>query len=64
MATRSPLHDLIQTRLGRDLSTYVGTRRKRGHTWREIASDLTSVTGVKVTYESLRRWYPDEAKSA
>jgi hypothetical protein len=46
------------------LSEFVFERRaKHGRSWRLIARDLYEQTGIDLTYETLRRWYPDDDES-
>jgi hypothetical protein len=42
------------------LDEFVKTRRADGRSWRLIAKDLEAETGVDVTFESIRSWYPEE----
>lgn len=44
-----------------DLATFVATRRQTGRSWRRIGIDLRDETGIDVSYETLRSWFPDEA---
>lgn len=57
--TRSAKYQLLQVRLGRDLKDYVAERAKDGTGTRPIARDLTSITGIPVSYEALRNWFPE-----
>jgi hypothetical protein len=54
---QTPLYDLVQTRLGRDLRGYIEDALAGGRTWREIGADVSAASGVTVSYESLRRWH-------
>lgn len=47
---------LIQLRLGRDLGAFITAARGQGRGYREIAADLRAVTGLPVSYESVRQW--------
>lgn len=60
----SPLREAVDRLLGDDsLEEFV--RSRRPHTpWRRVALDLYDATGVAVTYESLRSWFPDEPSEA
>ncbi len=51
-------YQLIQLRLGRDLGAYIADARRGGRTLRQIAADLNTITGMPITYESVRRWEP------
>jgi hypothetical protein len=62
MPPRSARYLLIQVRLGRDLAQYVEARRP-GDGWRAIAADLSQVTGISVSHETLRAWFA-ESESA
>jgi hypothetical protein len=55
---RSARFQLLQVRLGRDLSQYV-TDRYPSSSWRTIANDLTQITGVSISHETLRTWFPE-----
>lgn len=61
MEHSTPKRELIQVRLGRDLAAYVAAARAEGRDWRTIAADLTAVTGVAVSHESLRVWFARDA---
>ena len=50
---------LLQVRLGADLESYVRISRADGQSWKVIAKRLQRQTGVRVTFEALRHWYPD-----
>ncbi|HET8684144.1 MAG TPA: hypothetical protein VFM54_20060 [Micromonosporaceae bacterium] len=58
MAQHSARYLLIETRLGESLDEYVG-RHKGRMSWRTMADDLSSRTGVSVSAETLRQWYAD-----
>lgn len=57
----TPKRELLQLRLGRDLGAYVAAARAEGRDWRTIATDLSAVTGVAVSHESLRVWFAKDA---
>lgn len=50
-------YQLIQLRLGRDLAQYVSDRQGSGDSWRTISADLSTLTGVHVSHETLRSWF-------
>lgn len=50
---------LIEIKLGRSLPLYVAARRLEGFGWRRIASQLHKDTGVLVSHETLRSWFPE-----
>lgn len=61
------LRDAIEKLLGDDdLEQFVRTRRAQHMPWRRVALDVYDATGVAVTHESLRSWFPDDesAKAA
>jgi hypothetical protein len=58
---RSPQYEFLQVRLGRDLSAYVQEARAAGRAWRTIAADLSAITGVTVSYETVRVWFAEPA---
>jgi len=60
MADRTARFQLVQLRLGRDLTQYVNGRRAAQESWRAIAADLSSITDVRISYETLRTWFEDE----
>ena len=60
MPDRTARFQLVQLRLGRDLTQYVTLRRADQESWRTIAADLTSISGVSVSHETLRTWFDDE----
>lgn len=51
-------YQLLQLRLGRDLGTYIADARSSGRSLRQVAADLRTITGMPVTYESVRKWEP------
>ena len=53
------LHRLVNSRLrGVDLADYLKSERDTyGKSFRQIAIDLITKTGVDVTHEAVRRWY-------
>lgn len=56
---RSALWRLLDSKLRGGLDKYVAAHRARQHGWEWIAQDLYSITGVRTTDETLRRWYGD-----
>ncbi len=58
MTQPSPLYRLLEDRLGEPLAEHVAARRA-GETWRAIAADLSTRTGVTVSWETLRLWFAD-----
>ena len=50
---------LIEHKLGRSLAADVELRRAHDLSWRRIAEQLTKETGIEVSHESLRSWFPD-----
>lgn len=59
-------HQLADARLGADgpLGSFVRSRRAAGLSWRRIERDLLDRTGVDVTGETLRTWFPDPVEAA
>lgn len=64
MPHRTARFELVQVRLGRDLVQYVNGRRDARDSWRTIAADLSAITGVAVSYETLRTWFDDSTEAA
>lgn len=60
MRTLTPTAELIELKLGEDLTAYVAGRRARGRSWRLIARDIFQATGQDVTHETVRSWFPDD----
>lgn len=54
---QTPLRELVEAELGRDLATYVRVRQAEGLGWRRIAADLRRDTGRIVSHEALRSWF-------
>lgn len=63
METASPSARLADHLLDEGLDEFVTNRRTSGRSWRLIARDLLEATGVDVTYETLRSWYPETSAS-
>lgn len=59
---RSARFQLLQVRLGRDLAQYVASRYPQD-SWRVIANDLTQITGLSISHETLRTWFPELASN-
>ncbi len=55
----TPTQQLAELKLGASLETWVTNRRTRGESWRAIARDLHTETGIGISDESLRQWYPE-----
>lgn len=54
---------LADTLLDGQLEEFVRSRRAKGRSWRLISRDLYEATGVDVSYETLRVWFPEERAS-
>lgn len=50
---------LLDALLDGGLERFVQDRRTAGKSWREIEYDVAEATGERVTFESLRAWFPD-----
>jgi hypothetical protein len=55
---------LVDALLDEELGEYVRKARAAGESWQRISMALSQKTGLYVTYESLRSWYPEHAKAA
>lgn len=53
----TPTRRLIEQGLP-DLESWVRSRRPNT-AWRKIATELLALTGIDVTAETLRQWFPD-----
>lgn len=42
---------------GCSLTQLVKYQRKKGHTWDQVADQIDLATGVRVSRESLRKWF-------
>lgn len=56
---KSRKQQLLERSLNLDLEPYVRDQREAGLSWKAIARKLTRQTGVPISFESLRSWYPD-----
>jgi hypothetical protein len=63
METQTTTQRLADVLLDGKLSEFVFERRAKHRSWRLIARDLYEQTGIDLTYETLRRWYPDDDES-
>lgn len=53
----STLYQLVETKLpGRNLADYLHKERQAQRRFDTISSNLTTITGVAVTPETVRRW--------
>ena len=58
---RRRLAELLLVNKGREgLEDFVRQRRSDGKSWAEISFELRELIDVNVSYEALRRWFPDE----
>lgn len=58
MTAPTSLQSLIEERLiGVSLAEFVATRYAARRSWDDMADELSDLTGVPVSRESLRRWY-------
>ena len=63
MATAT--HHLIEVQLkGKSLRALVVSARRSNHSWQSIADEIRDLTGVIVSRETLRGWYPDVSTSS
>lgn len=65
MSNRTDRYQLVEASLGEDLEAWVAERRRPDirppAAWRDIASELSDRTGITVSYETLRVWFPEYA---
>lgn len=54
---QTPMRQLVELTLGRDLQQYVRIRQAEGLGWRRIADDVKRDTGLSVSHEALRSWF-------
>lgn len=59
-ATRS----LIEVQLkGRSLAALVTNSRRKGQSWQAISDEVRDLTGVVVSRETLRGWFPEPRRA-
>lgn len=61
MSQPSVLYQLIESRLDSTLAEYVAAN-KASKSWRTMAAELSEITGVTLTYETLRQWFADRVQ--
>ena len=63
--TQTTLHAAADRLLGDagPLEELVADRRNHGVSWRKIAAELRDLTGIDVTHETLRSWFPETVAS-
>jgi len=63
--TQTTLHAAADRLLGDagPLEELVADRRNQGVSWRKIAAELRDLTGIDVTHETLRSWFPETVAS-
>ena len=63
--TQTTLHAAADRLLGDagPLEELVADRRNHGVSWRKIAAELRDLTGIDVTHETLRSWFPEAVAS-
>lgn len=64
MTNPTPLKQLVEMKLGQPLDGFVSARRQPRKSWRDIAAEIQEQTGVVVSHEALRTWYPDDAEQS
>jgi len=55
---RSPTRRLLDHLIPEGIDVFVLERRSRGRSWRRIARDIEDATGIEVTHETVRSWFP------
>jgi hypothetical protein len=57
---RTPLRELVEAKLGRDVCEWIAERRKADPKigWRTLADELEELTGRRVAHMSLVHWCP------
>lgn len=58
MAEPSRLYRLIEERLDGTLAELIAARRPQT-SWRDIAAEVETLTGIEVSWETLRMWFLD-----
>ena len=53
----TPTRRLLDMNLDGSLDSFVHDRRIAGKSWQTIARELSTVTNIDITDESLRRWF-------
>jgi hypothetical protein len=56
----SPTYRLLDHLLPNGLAYFVGISRGAGKSWRAISDELLTTTGIPVSHESLRLWFPEQ----
>lgn len=55
---------LLEERIGEPLNGYVRNLRTEGKSWNAVALALYDATGIPVTSQTLRNWFPIAKESA
>jgi len=55
---------LVEAKLGRPVVDWIQERRDAGRSWVKVSYDLAAAIGVEVSFETLRRWYEEQAEAA
>jgi hypothetical protein len=58
--SRTPLYVLLDRLLPGGIAYWVGFQRGTGKSWRAVAVEIVNVTGIDISHERLRRWFPVE----
>ena len=58
MASPSLLRTILNERLP-DLSDRMANWRQTGRSWRWCAAEVEQLAGVKISWQTLRNWYPE-----
>lgn len=70
MTNPTPLQQLVEVKLGESLETFLAERRRvvvverPVKSWAEIAEEIKQRTGMDVSRESLRNWWPESGRDA
>jgi hypothetical protein len=59
VSTPSRTYQLIEERLDGTLAEFVRNRRQPSTSWRNLAAEIHTLTGVDVSYETLRSWFAE-----
>lgn len=64
MDSKTALCQLAEIKLKQDLPSYVRGLRRAGWSWRKISADIYAQSGVRISHESLRTWFPEAQAAA
>jgi hypothetical protein len=62
LVIKSKRQQLIEHRLQQDLAVWVAAGRRDGRSWRVLARQVRTLTGIGITHQTLFAWFGGERR--